>query len=621
MNMSRTKAVLQNKYWKERTYSFCSIKNGFDFILNSTDNTITVYTSKVKVGDAIAVVGLIDGEYDFHIVGKTLYTPLKAQTGVSNCNLKLITFGNHDSMLMRTERFPQNSLNRYQISRPITNMSYVWVSVNGVPLKSNVEYDVMDDGVTVRLTDDVITKSGDEIVIRSMSDLNLASKVLGYKIFTDMLGRTHYKRLSKENTTRLTMPLSHTDTEINVENARLLTPPNSSKNLPGVVNINGERIEFLEITGNKLKKLRRGTFGTSPAFYLDVNTKVIDQGVDQTLPYVERINKQILYTTASVNTYVLDQKIKFITTYDPAILNQTTQVTLTGFLGSWYLNDNVLYFNETTTNSLDQLKNAIDAGKTIYASADGLLENTKVILFYDDYNGYTAVTINKPTITDTWYTNTPLQITFTYLEGSATPDQISAELEKINTDNKNAVNQISVFYGGHTLSKVGNYYHDLDVSYDSPIINLVGSTSTAQILPTIASVGDAYIIEENNQVWIYTASLESSAINGFVYKGLNYIEPQFTVNTLDNSITLNVKDGVQDNIELVIMQKNYGPNEEWVNTGTSILESTTEIAKFLQSKPAELPDAFYYGNTRDGELITENGEALLDITGSPLKGK
>ena len=580
-----------------------------------------MYTSKVKVGDAIAVVGLLDGEYDFHIVGKTLYTPLKAQTGVSNCNLRLITFGNHDSMLMRTERFPQNSLNRYQISRPITNMSYVWVSVNGVPLKSNLEYDVMDDGVTVRLTDDVITKSGDEIVVRSMSDLNLASKVLGYKIFTDMLGRTHYKRLSKENTTRLTTPLSHTDTEINVENARLLTLPNSSKNLPGVVNINGERIEFLEITGNKLKKLRRGTFGTSPAFYLDVNTKVIDQGADQTIPYVERINKQTLYTTASINTYVLDQKIKFITTYSPAILNQTTQVTLTGFLGSWYLNDNVLYFNESTTNSLNQLKNAIDTGKTIYASADGLLENTKVILFYDDYNGYNAVTIDKPTTTDTWFSDSPLQITFTYLEGSATPDQIAAELEKISTDNKNAVNQISVFYGGRTLSKVGNYYHDLNVSYDSPTINLVGSTSTALLLPNNASLGDSYIIEENNQIWVYTDSIESSAVNGFVYKGLNYIEPEFTVNVVENTITLNIKGNVQDNIELVVMQKNYGPNEEWVNTGTSILESSTEIAKFLQSKPAELPDAFYYGNTRDGELIIENGEALTDITGSPLKGK
>jgi hypothetical protein len=482
---------------------------GFDFVLNSNENSVSIYPSKVKVGDVIAIIGLIPGEYDYHIVGNKMYVPMKSQEGVTNASIKIITFTEHDSMLMRTEKFVRNVINRYQISRPVLNLSYVWVSVNGIPLKNLLEYDILDDQVTIQLLDHVITRPGDEIVIRSFSSVDLAGAVLGYRIFSDILGRTHYKRLSKENTTFLTKSLNFYDTEIQVSNPSVLTPPNRLKNIPGVILVDGERIEFLEVVGNTLRKLRRGTLGTSPSLYSEINTKVIDQSPVQTIPYSDVINKQVIYTTSSINTYVLS--------------------------------------TVTTGVSCQSIK----------------------------FSG---------------------------------------------TNNQDAVNQILVFYGGRQLAKVGTFVQDTEISYDNVPMSTPVTLNSVSEFPDNASIGDSYIVEDTNQVWIYENSTEKSAVNGFMYRGLHYKEPEFLVNTTNNSITLNIDGGVQDNIELLVVQKSYSINTEWNNTGTSLLQSTTLPAKFLQDRPSEIPDKWYYGSDGDGYLIIESREKLTDLDGNPLRG-
>jgi predicted molibdopterin-dependent oxidoreductase YjgC len=57
------------------------------------------------------------------------------------------------------------------------------------------------------------------------------------------------------------------------------------------------------VKGNKLTQLRRSTLGTSPAFYSDVYTRVIDQGTSQTMPFAESILKQTRYTTSTNTVY------------------------------------------------------------------------------------------------------------------------------------------------------------------------------------------------------------------------------------------------------------------------------------------------------------------------------
>ena len=83
------------------------------------------------------------------------------------------------------------------------------------------------------------------------------------------------------NTTELTQMLAPSDTEIHVADASVLTSPIVEENIPGVVLVNAERIEFYQIDGNILKQITRGTMGTGVNGLLNIGTQVFDQGTDQ----------------------------------------------------------------------------------------------------------------------------------------------------------------------------------------------------------------------------------------------------------------------------------------------------------------------------------------------------
>lgn len=79
-------------------------------------------------------------------------------------------------------------------------------------------------------------------------------KPLGFSQFKDSLNRTHYKRLNKSKTTILANQLLQTDDAIYVIDGDALDIPNPETNTPGIVEINGERIEYLT------KGVYRGVF-------------------------------------------------------------------------------------------------------------------------------------------------------------------------------------------------------------------------------------------------------------------------------------------------------------------------------------------------------------------------
>jgi hypothetical protein len=153
----------------------------------------------------------------------------------------------------------------------------------------------------------------DVILVTSFADTT-AKQLTGYKIFRDMLGRTHYKRLSAPNTTELAEYLSLGDTTITVKDSSVLTPGNPARNIPGVIFIDKERIEFFTISGNELGQLRRGTLGTAPKDIYAPGTPVMDQGTLQTVPFKETVQSTSTYTTTSTATYsILSGYIKFNT--------------------------------------------------------------------------------------------------------------------------------------------------------------------------------------------------------------------------------------------------------------------------------------------------------------------
>jgi hypothetical protein len=591
------------------------LRPGFDYSFNS-NNTVTLASRIAKLTDVVAIVdlGVLDYEYDIQGSVLTLTAP---QVG---SEIKVVTFTDHDGMVMQTERFIGTPTKRYKLSRAVLDDNYVWVQVNGVALTSRLDFVMLDDQVTVQISDSYHHVPADVVVITSISSQKLAVTILGYRIFTDMFNRTHFKRLSKQNTTYLVHPLAVIDTEIYVADASVLTPPLLSKKMPGIILVDGERIEFFKITGNVLSQLRRGTLGTSPAEYSDLYTKVIDQSPDQTIPYSENILRQVHTTTAGTDTYPIDA------------------VTTSTFVG------------------------------------DGIVFST-------------AMTVATP-------------------------------LEQLIPNNLDvpalipAVDQVSVYYGGRLLRKTGAYYHDTTVAYDSPEANVLGTTSTSMLLPDAVSPNDAYITSDTNKVWVYTDSNELGAVNGYVYNGLRYVPPEFTINVvpevavpvgslitggtgpyanttgfiipltpanvtiqegwlcsvpgystpfvvtqvtqgpfltygigisillndgvnftlafplkfytpLEQHITLNIPGGVGDDIQLIIIKKQFDRDTEWNdavtnNSTLSLMQSTTAPARFLQRRPAELPDKYYYGG--DPTLTESNGFALTDIDNNPLQG-
>jgi hypothetical protein len=511
------------------------LRGGFDFTVVGTSVTVSV---PVAVGDVIAILNKPTGsshdyQYDIQYNVDKFRLTLSRQSGsqldwstTSTGELKVITYTDHDEMLIRTERFDGKPNRRFKLSRPVEDVRYVWVTLNGVPLTGGLDYEILDDSISIQISDRYIIRSTDFVVITSMVAQRLATTVLGYRIFNDMFNRTHFKRLSKKNSTYLTQPLNFNDTEIHVNDVSMLARPIKSLNIPGVVIIDGERIEFFMVANKTLTQLRRSTLGTAPSFFSDIGTKVIDQSIEQTIPFGETINNQYHFTTATTSSY----------TFAISTSSTSTMIAL----------------------------------------------NTGSVLFSDGIRLSTSTAIN-------------------------------------------AVDQVQIFYGGRLLRKSGYFKHDMTVSYDSPDTKgfEIRSTATVADLPYAYEIGTAYTVTSTNQVWVYTGSIEADAQNGYVYQGMDYVPPEFTINTSTQEVTLNIEGGISRDIKVQVVKKetatvwnDIDPSDS--RRTLSIIDSTTDPAKFLQDEPSELPDKYYYGGNLT--LTTAGGSPLTDIYNNPLEG-
>jgi hypothetical protein len=265
-----------------------------------------------------------------------------------------------------------------------------------------------------------------------------------------------------------------------------------------------------------LGQLRRTTLGTAPSFYSEENTKVIDQGLDQTVPYKENIYKQVLLTSTSTNTYSI---------------SSTNYVVNTGTYHQ-FINDGI-----TLVDGID------------------------------------------------------------------------------------AQDQVEVNYGGRRLSKVGTFHQDITVFSDTPKFNYQGTVTSISLLPATTVIGDGYVVTDSNQVWIYENSTELESVNGYVYHGLDYRDPEFTIDIDSQQITLNIENGVQEGVKLTLVKREISSvwNDQTNSESTkSLMESSTTQAKFLQARPAELPDKYYYGG--DPGLVGDDGYAITTDQDQPIEG-
>ena len=170
----------------------------------------------------------------------------------------------------------------FKLNSTVSGGDFVWVVKNGNLLVHKVDYELAQDKQTVILK--TYLAEQDKVQIIAFTN-TVVEDQFGFMQFKDMMNRTHYKRLNMDKVTVLEQGLGQKDRDILVSDSDALDDPILSENKPGVIEINGERIEYFVKDGNVLRQLRRGTLGTGIPESHPSGTVIQNIGPSETIPY------------------------------------------------------------------------------------------------------------------------------------------------------------------------------------------------------------------------------------------------------------------------------------------------------------------------------------------------
>jgi hypothetical protein len=148
-----------------------------------------------------------------------------------------------------------------------------------------------------------------------------------------------------------------------------------------------------------LSQLRRGTFGTSPADYSDIGTRVIDQSLQQTIPYRDVVRTQTTLTNST--TYIISTTSNTVIgngiVLDPAI-NAVDQVMV--YYGGRQLRKSSLVLHnmdlayDTTLDSVTILAPEFTINTSTQELrlniADGIVEGTQLKIVKSEATAWTG---------------------------------------------------------------------------------------------------------------------------------------------------------------------------------------------------------------------------------------
>lgn len=254
-----------------------------EYTYDGNENTIQVPAESLAIGDVIKIETDVRAEYyidNNNIVIDSLVTLTAGDV------IDVTWFSEYPSMDLVSDEFAGGQV-QYKLARVPLSVSYVWVYKNGERLTQDEDYYVSLPRGVVYIT--VANTSADKIKIVQFSS-NIYRFPSAYEIFKDMLNVYHFKRYSK-NEVKLAQDLNYYDQEIVVTDASMLAIPIPSRNIPGVVLINGEKIDYFQKNGNVLSQLRRGSLGTAIGTQYLAGTNVVDAGYNDTIPYSESQEK------------------------------------------------------------------------------------------------------------------------------------------------------------------------------------------------------------------------------------------------------------------------------------------------------------------------------------------
>jgi hypothetical protein len=255
--------------------------------------------------DVVAITTLAD--YHYYNVGSDIIlnqTQLASngQPLSTNDVISVTTFNNALGMKLRREVLEGQSSNTFHLRFTPLNATYTYVWLNGVQLTQGYDYTLSGNVITV--VNKTITSS-DRLDVMYFA-LDTAIGGTGFRIFKDMLNRTFYKRISKTSTTQVINDIVEGSQTITVDDGTILPTPVASNNMPGVIFIDKERIEYFTKTGNILGQLKRGTLGTGIKDH-GSGAEVVDASGTQTIPYADTVYTNTFTGDGSSVAFALSQ--------------------------------------------------------------------------------------------------------------------------------------------------------------------------------------------------------------------------------------------------------------------------------------------------------------------------
>jgi hypothetical protein len=230
-----------------------------------------------------------------------------------------------------------------KLDRAVVDDSRVWLIKNEHILQASIDYKLNADLQSVTLAQEPTV--GDKFTVMTFGS-NIVKQSFSFMQFKDMLNRVHYKRLRKSRQTVLVNDLHFYDTEIVIEDDRALSLPNRDLNLPGIIEVQGERIEYFLKNGNVLSQLRRGTLGTGVRTVYTAGTLVQDIGITETIPYKDSTVIEQVVADGETYDYTLQKVIPggFTTAYKYKGSNLSTadavllpKSAIEVFVGGWVI--------------------------------------------------------------------------------------------------------------------------------------------------------------------------------------------------------------------------------------------------------------------------------------------
>jgi hypothetical protein len=255
-----------------------------DYVYDGTTKIITFELSQLADQDVVKIENNFRSEYN--IIGNSLVidsSVVFTTTDETDNDIITVTwFSEYPSMGIVSDEYVGGKV-KYKLAFSPLGIDYVWVYKNGVRLTQDQDYYIYVESNSLYLTSDTVSTDLIKVILFGTGIYRLPS---AFEIHKDMLNVYHFTRYSIGEVT-LVNNLTYYDQQITVNDASSLFDPIPSRNIPGVIYINSERIEYLNKTGNVLSQLRRGSQGTAIGELYLSGSYVADVGPAETLPYNE----------------------------------------------------------------------------------------------------------------------------------------------------------------------------------------------------------------------------------------------------------------------------------------------------------------------------------------------